>query len=86
MQQYERGTQGLVRIKVHQDQEQLENQHPTEQHQADGLVLHASLLHLENLGLALQHHEFPPARIMKSHLMSALIGARDTGSRGEIQL
>ena len=42
-----------------------------------------SLLNLENLGLALKHQEFPPSRIMKSHLTSAAIGVRDTGSRGE---
>ena len=42
-----------------------------------------SLLNLENLGLALKHREFPPSRIMESHLMSAAIGVRDTGSRGE---
>ena len=44
-----------------------------------------SLFNLENLGLALKHHEFPSSRIMKSHLMSAAIGVRDTGSRGEKQ-
>ena len=42
-----------------------------------------SLLNLENFGLALKHHEFLPSRIMKSHLMIAAIGVRDTGSRGK---